>query len=691
MSIIGPNTKISYPDSREELNVSDKYHGTMVKDPYRWLEDDRSPETAGWVELQNAVTEKYLNQIPFRDEIRTRYRELLDYPRMSSPLKVGDYYFFYKNTGLQNQPVIYRQKGLSGNPEVFLDANAHSQEGTISFQLGGASKDDQYICYFKQTAGSDWMEAQIKKVATGITLPDLVQHIKFSGTNWYQDGFFYSRYPEPNEANKFSDAHKFHSVYYHRIGTNQAEDELIFNDHLNPNHIHSIAVTEDQKYLILTKSSGTNGYETYYRHTADKGKFIPLFTGFDHKNLIIDHNEGCFLVLTDIGAPRYRLVRIDLHRSAREHWHEVIPESEDYLRSVSSAGGKLFANYLRDAITKIYQFNLDGSAKTEINTPGLGNVEGFQGKKTDKLLFYTFTSFLYPPTIFTYDMVTGESSPFYETPLKYDPQDYDETQVFYESKDGLDIPMFIVAKKGISRNGDNPAYLYGYGGFNVSLTPNYHPWRILLLEQSGVYIQANIRGGGEYGERWHQAGMLLQKQNCFDDFLTAAKYLIENKYTSSSKLAIAGGSNGGLLVGACMTQAPELFAVAFPAVGVLDMLRYHRFTIGHAWVVEYGSSEDAEHFENLLNYSPLHNLKLNTKYPSTLIFTADHDDRVVPAHSFKFAAQLQKCHSGNNPVLIRIEKQAGHGVGKPIHKILAEGTDRMAFFLFNTSSQWKSK
>jgi prolyl oligopeptidase len=513
--------------------------------------------------------------------------------------------------------------------------------------------------------------------------------VKFSGAAWHGNGFYYARFPEPGQGEKLSGSNQFHSIYYHEIGTDQSKDKLVYKDQANPSMIHWCDVTEDDAFLILYAAPGTDGFATYYKDLKKDGEFTLLFEGYANKSSIVQHAGGKFLVQTDIDASKYRLISVDSANPARENWKDVIPETENLLQSVSTGGGKLFANYLQDATDRFFQYDYDGGNKKEIKLPGLGSAGGFSGKEGHEVLFYSFTSFTYPNSIFKFDVATGKSEIFYKSELKFNPEDYVEKQIFYKSKDGTEVPMFIVHRKGLILNGENPAYLYGYGGFNVNLTPSFSASRLILLENGGVFAMANLRGGGEYGEEWHKAGMLDKKQNVFDDFIAAAEYLIGQKYTSSEKLAIAGGSNGGLLVGAAMTQRPDLFAVALPAVGVLDMLRYHKFTIGSAWAPEYGSSDDPEHFKNLLSYSPLHNLKEGTAYPATLITTGDHDDRVVPAHSFKFAARLQKSHAGENPVLIRIETDAGHGAGKPISKIIEEHADIWSFMFYNTNSPVK--
>jgi prolyl oligopeptidase len=676
---------VKYP-ATATVDHTDDYHGTAIADPYRWLEVDTAQDVEAWVKEQNAVTFGYLENIPFRKKIEERLTELLNYPRLSSPFRAGDYYFFYKNDGLQNQAVIYYQKGLDGEPEVFIDPNTWSEAGTTAISLVGFSEDDRYVAFTVADAGSDWRKIKVMEVATKKELDDELEWVKFSGAGWSGDGFFYSRYPAPKAGQELSGNNQYHSVYFHKLGTPQSEDELVFRDDDNPDHYHYGGVSEDGDYFVMYDAPGTDGFAAYYKDLKNDGDFVALFPGYKNKSSIV-HNIGTrMLVLTDIDAPKYRLVEVDINNPGKENWKEIIPESDNLLQSVSSGGGYLFANYLENATDRYYQMAYDGSNRKAIELPGTGSAGGLGGDEEDTVLFYTFTSFTYPPTIFKYDVKTGTSEPFYRAELKFNPEDYVETQVFYPSKDGTQVSMFLVHKKGLKMDGSNPTYLYGYGGFNVSLTPSFSASRLVLLENGGVFAMANLRGGGEYGEEWHQGGMLDKKQNVFDDFIAGAEYLIEEGYTSKEKLAIAGGSNGGLLVGACMAQRPDLFAVAFPAVGVMDMLRYHKFTVGKGWIPEYGSSDDPEQFKNLLSYSPIHNLKEGVAYPATMVTTADHDDRVVPAHSFKFAAQLQKSHQGDNPVLIRIANDAGHGAGKPISKIIEEQADQWSFFFYNTDA-----
>lgn len=684
--VVYEQPQVVYPETKRD-SVTDTYFGTVVEDPYRWLENDTSAETKNWVVEQNKVTYGYLEKIPFREGFRKRLEEIYNYERSGAPMKAGDYYFYYKNDGLQNQSVIYMKKGLKGTEEVFMDPNKMSDNGTVSIGLIGFSRDDKYVAWSRSDAGSDWQEIHVTEIATKRQLPDVLKWVKFSGADWNGDGFYYSRYPAPAKGMELSATNAYHKVYYHKLGDPQEKDVLIFEDKKNPLRYHNVSLTEDLKYLVLYVASGTNGFEVHYKPTDMKtGGFKPLFTGFENKSSIIDHKDGMFYVITDIDAPKYKLVAIDPAKPEKENWKTIIPETNDLLEGVSTGGGKLFAQYLKDVTTRVYQYDYSGKQEKEISFPGPGSAGGFGCKMNESEMFYSFTSFTYPTTIYKYDINSGKSEVFFQPKLKFNPEDFESKQVFYTSKDGAKIPMFIVHKKGLKIDGNNPTMLYAYGGFNVSLTPSFSVSIIPLLENNGIYALANLRGGGEYGEEWHQAGMLTKKQNVFDDFIAAAEYLIKEKYTNSKKLAISGGSNGGLLVGACMVQRPELFQVAFPAVGVLDMLRYHKFTVGFGWVPEYGSSEqDETMFKYLYGYSPYHNVK-EAEYPATMVLTGDHDDRVVPAHSFKFAAMLQHQHKGKNPVLIRIETDAGHGAGKPTSKVIEETADKWAFMFFNTNS-----
>lgn len=674
--------ELTYPATKKADQVDD-YFGTKVEDPYRWLEDDEAAEVKEWIKEQNEVTFAYLEKIPFREKILRQVTEAYNYPRYSSPFRAGEYYFFYKNEGLQNQSVIYIQKGLEGEPEVFIDPNKLSEEGTIRINLVGFSKDDRYVTYSQSEAGSDWRELRVMEIGIKNELSDRIQWVKFSGAAWHGDGFYYSGYDKPEEGQELTARNKFQKVFYHRLGDPQEKDILIYEDKEHPFRYKWAGVTEDEKYMFLSVSEGTHGNELYYKDLSAKDlEFQPLIKGFEHDSYAIDNVGDEFLIHTNADALNYKVILMDPKNPGKENWQTVISEKEDVLQNANTAGGQLFCNYLRDANTRIYQHDLTGKLVKEIELPALGSAGGFYGKRDEKILFYIFTSFTVPPTIYKYDLTTGETEVFHKTEVKFNPEDYVAKQVFYTSKDGTRIPMFIVHKKGLKLDGKNPAYLYGYGGFNASLTPYFDPTNIVLLENGVIYAMANLRGGGEYGEEWHRAGMLLNKQNVFDDFVAAAEFLIREKYTSKDKLVIAGASNGGLLVGACMTQRPDLFKLALPAVGVMDMLRYHKFTVGWGWTVEYGSSDEEEHFKSLYSYSPLHNIKEGVAYPATLVTTADHDDRVVPAHSFKFISTLQERHRGKNPVLIRIETRSGHGASSTTKRI-EEIADKYAFMFYN--------
>lgn len=672
-----------YPASHKSGQV-DNYFGLDVADPYRWLENDTSSETKAWVNAQNKVTFTYLEQIPFRSRIRKRLDELVNYRRQGLPVRAGGYYFFTANSGLQNQDVIYRSEGIDGKSEVFIDPNFFAEDGTVTFSIAGISEDEKYITMAMSEGGSDWRKLITYNVASGQSTGDTLKWVKFSGAAWSGNGFYYSRYPEPVKGADYSASNQFHTVYYHLSGTAQDVDEMIYRDEANPGRYHWSDVTEDGKYLLLYVAEGTDGFECHFRKAADrKSPFRPLFTGFGNKSTVIDHINDRFLVRTDIGAPNYRLVSIDPGKSRSENWIDVLPEGKHLLQGVSSAGGKLFPVYLENAQSKAYCAETDGSGLTAIQLPATGTVYGFGGKAKDSVLFYSFSSFTFPGSVYEYHIGSRQSSVHFRPEISFKSEEYVSEQVFYTSKDGTKISMFLVYRKGLKRDGGNPCLLYGYGGFNISLTPVFSASRIPWLENGGVFAMPNLRGGGEYGEEWHKAGMLDKKQNVFDDFAAAAEYLINEKFTSPAKLVASGRSNGGLLVGALLTQRPDLLKVAIPGVGVLDMLRYHQFTVGHGWIPEYGSSDDEDGFRNLRSYSPLHNLKSGTEYPATFLHTADHDDRVVPAHSYKFAATMQDLYKGANPVLIRIETRAGHGGGKPISKALDEEADILTFSFFN--------
>ena len=676
--------QLKYPATRKQ-DVTDNYHGTMIADPYRWLEDDNSEETKAWVTEQNKVSSAYLSAIPFRQKVKDRLSEMWNYPRISAPYKEGAWYYFFKNDGLQNQSILYRQKGLNGVPETFLDPNTLSTDGTAA--LGGTSfsKSSKYMAYQVAQSGSDWQEISVKDVATGKLLADKVEWVKFSGISWKGDeGFYYSRYPQPDSKSKLSRQNQFHQVFYHKIGTPQSADVLVYKDDAHPLRNVGAGLTEDNRFLVLSLTEGTSGSELWVKDLkAGQQEFSLLIPGFTTEPDVVDNAGGLLLVKTNDGAPNYKIVLVDPKNPSKENWKLVVPEQKEVLQGVGTAGGFLFCTYLKDASTRVYQYTYDGTLVREIQLPGIGSAGGFGGKKADQEFFYSYTSFNAPPTVYRYTIATGASALYRTTETKFKNDEYETRQVFFTSKDGTKVPMFLTHKKGLKLDGSNPVLLYGYGGFNIPQTPGFSISNAFWLEQGGIYAVVNLRGGNEYGEAWHKAGMLENKQNVFDDFIGAAEYLIANNYTNKGKIAIRGGSNGGLLVGACMTQRPDLFRVALPAVGVLDMLRYHLFTIGWAWAVEYGRSDNADQFKYLIQYSPLHNLKDGTSYPATLITTADHDDRVVPAHSFKFAARLQEAHRGDNPVLIRIETKAGHGAGKPTSKQIEEAADLWSFVMYN--------
>jgi prolyl oligopeptidase len=668
-----------YPVTQKGTQVDD-YFGTKVADPYRWLEDDQSPEVKKWVEAENKVTFAYLDKIPFREEIRGRLKAIYNYPRYTAPTKAGEYYFFSKNDGLQNQSVIYVQKGLDGTPDVFLDPNQMSPDGTVRVNLIGFSKNDRCVAFSRSEAGSDWQEIRVMDIASQKELGDQLRWVKFTGASWQgDDGFYYSGYDAPAQGQELKGLSEFQKIRFHKLGQPQEKDRLVYEDREHPQRYKNVDITEDGKYLFLTLSEGTHGNELYYRDLGRQAKdFKPLIKGFEYDTSVIDNIGDKFLALTNIDAANQRVVLIDPRKPEKKDWQTIIPEIPEVLTEASAVGGQLFCTYIRDATTRAIQYDFQGKFIREISFPTLGTARGFYGKRVDPFTFYTFTSFTYPPTIYQYDIAGGVSQVFRKTEVKVKPEDYEVQQVFYQSKDGTRVPMFLVYKKGLMRNGKAPAYLYAYGGFNSSTLPAFNPAIYALLENGVIYAVANIRGGGEYGEAWHRAGMLLNKQNVFDDFIAAAEYLINEKYTSSQRLAISGASNGGLLVGAVMTQRPDLFQVAFPAVGVMDMLRYHKFTVGWGWSVEYGSSDDEKYFKYLYSYSPLHNIKDGASYPATLATTADHDDRVVPAHSFKFMATLQEKNKGPNPVLIRIETRSGHGSSSTT-KAIDEAADKFAF------------
>jgi prolyl oligopeptidase len=684
-----PPIKVSYP-ATEKVDQTDDYFGTKVADPYRWLENDTTAQTKAWVEAQNKVTFGYLEQIPYRAKIQARLKEIMNYPKYSSPFRAGEYYIFYKNDGLQNQSVIYIQKGLDGTPEVLLDPNKLSTDGTVTAGINGLNKAKTLASISINRSGSDWQEFKVMEIATKKELSDKLEWVKFSGAAWAGNGFYYGRYDKPAPGKELSKKNEFQKVYYHKIGTSQSADQLVFEDKQHPLRNFGAQTTEDERFLIINASEGTNGDEIWVKDLSKAGSaFKKILPGFEYNYSVIDNVGDKLLVLTNHGAPNYHIVLVDPAKPEPNNWQNIVPEKPELLQSATTAGGKLIIRYLKDVTTRAYQLDMAGKQEREIELPALGTASGFGGDKDDKVVFYNFTSFTYPPTIYKYDLATGKSELFKKSEVKFDPAGYETKQVKYKSKDGTEVPMFIVHKKGLRLDGNNPTLLYAYGGFNISIAPSFSASNLVLLENGGIYASANLRGGNEYGEKWHEGGWRLNKQNVFDDFITAAEYLIAEKYTSKEKLAISGGSNGGLLVGACMTQRPDLYRVAFPAVGVMDMLRFQKFTIGWAWVVEYGSSDSTKYFNYLHGYSPLHNLKTGTCYPATMVTTADHDDRVVPAHSFKFAATLQQAQACENPALIRIETKAGHGAGKSMTKVIEEQTDKWAFMFYNMDVQPK--
>lgn len=671
--------KINYPETRKD-NVSDNYFGTEVSDPYRWLEDDNSPETAEWVKAQNDVTFAYLNQLPGREFIKNRLTGLMDYPRESVPYKRAGRYFFSRNDGLQNQSVLYMSETLGGEKQVLLDPNKLSADGTVALAGTEITPDGKYLLYRISRSGSDWNEIFVMDIETRELLPDVIQWVKFSGTAWYDGGFFYSAYPKPADGSALSKTNENHVVKYHKLGTPAEEDIVIYENPEAPKQTNYASVTDDRRFLLLAPSQGTSGNALYFDDLSRKGiNFVPVMESFEWDFNVIDNIGDNLYILTNYKAPKNRLIRVDTKAPAEENWTVIIPEKEDVLNSVNLVGGKISATYMKNAYSHVEIYDFDGGFEYALELPGIGTTGGLSGKKEDSEAFYSFTSYNTPGEIYRYDMETRETTLHYRPEVKFSPDDFQVDQVWYTSKDGTKVPMFLFYKKGMERNGNNPVLLYGYGGFDISQTPGFSVARLFFVENGGILAVANLRGGGEFGKAWHQAGTKLKKQNVFDDFIAAGEYLISERYTSSKKLAIQGGSNGGLLVGAVSNQRPDLFRVALPAVGVMDMLRYHKFTIGWAWAGDYGTSEESEEmFRYLLAYSPYHAIRA-VDYPATLVTTADHDDRVVPAHSFKYIARLQEMHTGKLPVLIRIETKAGHGAGKPTAKVIEEQTDIWAF------------
>lgn len=674
---------INYPETKKVDQVDD-YFGVKIDDPYRWLEDDNSPETAAWVEAQNKTTFDYLETIPYRDKIKTRLTEMWNYEKKYAPIKKGDKYFYFKNNGLQNQGVLYVTSDLKDEGTILLDPNELSTDGTVALADYAISKDGKYLAYAIARGGSDWREIYIKNIESGKNIEDHIEWVKFSGITWHQNGFYYSRYDAPESGKELSKINEFHKVYYHKIGTLQSDDKLIYQNQMFPQRICSADVTSDDKYLLIYESESSSGNSLTIKNlNKPKSQFVQITTGFDFEYDVVDNINDYLIVRTNYNAPKYKLMGINVKSVDVGNWKDIIAEKKDVLQRVNIAGEKIFATYIQNAHSKVDIYDIKGGFEGELLLPTLGTISGINGEIKDTEAFYTFTSFTFPSVVYKYDIAEKKSEVFFKPQIDFNFDDYKVDQVFYKSKDGIDIPMFIVSKKDIALNGNNPTLLYGYGGFNISLTPSFSVQNLIWLENGGVYCLANIRGGGEYGENWHRAGTKLNKQNVFDDFIAAGEYLVNNKYTSPKKLAIKGGSNGGLLVGAVTNQRPDLFAVAIPQVGVMDMLRFHKFTIGWAWVGDYGSSEDSIHFANLVSYSPLHNVDEKKNYPAILVTTADHDDRVVPAHSFKYISTIQEKYNGKNPTLIRIQTKAGHGAGTPTAFRIEEATDIFSFIFYN--------
>ncbi len=674
------------------VDVVDDYHGVAVRDPYRWLEDADAPETRAWIEAQNCVTFGYLASIPERDELERRLTTLWDYPKYGTPFREGDRYFFFKNDGLQNQSVLYMQDSLDGEAEVLLDPNTLAADGTVALTTLAFTEDGSTLAYGTAASGSDWQEFRVRDVTTGQDHADHLRWIKFSGASWTHDGtgFFYSRYPQPERTDSLKSANRNQKLYYHRLGTSQHDDPIVYERPDEPEWGYGGSVTDDGRFLVIRVSHGTDERNRIYykdlgRPTAPliASPVVRLLDDFDATYDFVGNDGDVFYFRTDLDAPRYRLIAVNARQPGRERWREIVPQSEDVLDGVRIVHGTFVATYMHDAHTKLVLFDMDGQHLGDVPLPGIGSVRGIRGRPQDDEMFYAFTSFLHPPTIFRYDFTTTTTSVFKSPDVDFDPSAYETRQVFYTSRDGTRVPMFLTHRTDIQLDGSNPTYLYGYGGFNISLTPSFSVSNLVWLERGGVYAVANLRGGGEYGEVWHRAGMLDRKQNVFDDFIAAAEYLVAEGYTSPEQLAIGGGSNGGLLVGAVLNQRPDLFGAALPAVGVMDMLRFHKFTIGWAWVSDYGSPDDPDHFRFLHAYSPLHNVVPGAEYPAVMVTTADHDDRVVPGHSFKYAAALQAAQGGDAPILIRVETKAGHGAGKPTAKIIEEQADRWAFLIDN--------
>ena len=684
--VVIAEAQFTYPVTKK-ISQTDNYFNTKVDDPYRWLEDDHAAETKDWVTEQNKVTFGYLDKIGFRKDWAKRLEEMNNYPKFSTPFRNNEYYYYYSNDGLQNQSVLYRQKGLDGKAELVIDPNQFSKEGTTSLALFQVSDNGKYAVVGKSAGGSDWRTFFVLDLTTMQYLPDSLAWVKVSGAAWKGDGFYYSRYPEPEKGKELSTKNENHQVYYHKVGTAQSADKLVYEDKANPQRFNGVFTSEDERYVFLNISDRGKGKKGnalwYFDSESSDSKFKPLIAEPGDFNYgFIDDVNGQFILSTNDAAKNQRVIMMDPQNPAPANWKTIIPEKEEPISNTTAAGGKLFITYLKDVTNRVYIYTLDGKPEGEVKLPSLGTVSGFGGKKEDKHVFYSFTSFTFPPTIYRFDISKNSSEVFRRPSVKFNPEDFITEQIFYKSKDGTKVPMFIVYKKGLVKNGKNPTILYGYGGFNVNSLPSFSPTRVGWLEQGGVFVMANLRGGNEYGEKWHEAGMLLKKQNVFDDFIAAAEWLAKEKYTSADYLALQGGSNGGLLVGAVINQRPDLCKVAIPQVGVMDMLRFHKFTIGWNWIPEYGSSEKEEDFKNLFAYSPLHNIKSGIEYPATLVTTADHDDRVVPAHSFKYIATLQENYKGKNPVMIRVDVNSGHGASN-LKKAIETTADIYSFIFYN--------
>ena len=676
-------TNSNYPDTKK-VDQIDKYFGVEVEDPYRWLEDDRSEETENWVIAQNKVTFDYLATIPYRDKFKNRMEELWNFETIKSPFKKGNKYFFFKNDGLQDQDVLYMQNSLDEDAEILIDPNKLSQDGTVAMARDVAiSKDGKYIAYQISRGGSDWHEILIRDIDKGEDLEDVIEWVKFSNIAWYKDGFFYSRYPAPKEEAKLSGVNEFQKVYYHKLGTPSDEDEEIFGSSKFPLRNYTADVSRDEKYIFIYETESTSGNNLYVKNLKSNDDFTKLTTGFNYDYNVIDQVGDNFIVLTNFYAPKYKLVRINVNTLNVGNWIDVISEKNYVLKECVLSGDKIIASYMKDAQTKLEVYTAKGDYLYDIDLPAIGSVSEIHASAKSNEVFFTFKSFTVAPTVYKYDVCENKTEVYFEPKIDFDATEYETKQIFYTGKDGIKIPMFIVHKKGLELNGKNPTLLYAYGGFNASLLPSFKVERLVWLENNGIFAMPNIRGGGEYGENWHKAGVKLNKQNVFDDFIAASEYLINESYTSPEKLTIRGGSNGGLLIGAVINQRPDLYSVAFPEVGVMDMLRFNLFTIGWAWVDEYGSSSDSIQFENLYNYSPLHNIHCDIDYPAVMVITADHDDRVVPAHSFKYIATLQNTYKGKNPVMIRIQTKAGHSAGKPTSMKISEAADKWSFAFYN--------